>query len=67
MEIIKKISALKQSLEETDEMVDQIISSLETQYLKSEKKENQISRLKEEIEINIKKIDAIIENYNAKI
>ena len=48
-------------------MVDQIISSLETQYLKSEKKENQISRLKEEIEINIKKIDAIIENYNAKI
>ena len=67
MEIIKKISALKQSLEETDELVDQIISSLETQYLKSEKKENQISRLKEEIEINIKKIDAIIENYNAKI
>lgn len=67
MEIIKKISALKQSLEETDEMVDQIISSLETQYLKTEKKENQILRLKEEIEINIKKIDVIIENYNAKV
>ena len=65
MEIEKKITILKKSIQETDGLVDEIISSLNNQKLKVENKEKKISQLKEEVRNNIDKIDKIIENYNA--
>ena len=65
MEIEKKITILKKSIQETDDLVDEIISSLNNQKLKVENKEKKISQLKEEVRNNIDKIDKIIENYNA--
>jgi hypothetical protein len=65
MEINKKIIILKKSIQETDDLVNEIISSLNNQKLKVESKEKKISKLKEEVRSNIDKIDQIIENYNA--
>lgn len=65
MEINKKIIILKKSIQETDDLVNEIISSLNNQKLKVENKEKKISQLKEEVRSNIDKIDQIIENYNA--
>ena len=65
MEIIKKVALLKNSIEEMDNLVDGLISNLQTQKLRVENKEKKISSLKDEIKNNINKIDHIIENYNA--
>ena len=65
MEIISKIAELKKSIEETDRLVEELISSLESQQLKTLNKEKKISNLQEEVKSNIKKIDLIIENYDA--
>ena len=65
MEIISKIAELKKSIEETDRLVEELISSLESQQLKTLNKEKKINNLQEEVKSNIKKIDLIIENYDA--
>tara|TARA_Y100001970_G_scaffold293020_1_gene437244 strand:+ start:1552 stop:1755 length:204 start_codon:yes stop_codon:yes gene_type:complete len=65
MQLLKKIKELKKSIQETDELVEQLISSLRAEEIRSEKKENKILQLKDEINLNIKKIDKIIDNYNA--
>ena len=65
MEIISKIAELKKSIEETDQLVEELISSLESQQLKTLNKEKKINNLQEEVKSNIKKIDLIIENYDA--
>ena len=65
MEIIKQIANLKKTIEVTDQLVDELISTLESQRLKSEKKDEKIKILKEEVKLNIEKIDEIIEEYNA--
>ena len=65
MQLLKKISELKKSIQETDQLVEELIASLKAQELKSENKEKKILKLKEEVRLNIEKIDKIIENYNA--
>ena len=65
MEIIKKIIDLKESIEETEIMVQKLISNLDNQRNKTNNKQKKILLLKEEVEININKIDEIIEDYNA--
>ena len=65
MEIIDKIIELEKSIVETDELVDELISSLQAQKLRVENKEKKILKLKEEIRYNIDKIDKIVEKYNA--
>ena len=67
MDIIKKITSLKISVEEIDKLVDKLISGLNEQKIKVEKKERKISILKEQVSKNIDKIDKILENYNANI
>ena len=63
MEILKKIADLKKSILETDQLVDDLLSSLEAQQNRIDNKEKTILQLKEEVKLNVKKIDEIIENY----
>ena len=65
MEILKKIKNLNKSVETSNQLVDELISSLKAQKLKSQNKEHKIEILKEQIRLNIDKIDKIVENYNA--
>ena len=65
MEILKKIAELKKSILETDQLVDDLLSSLEAQQNKIDNKEKKILLLKKEVKINVEKIEKIIEDYNA--
>ncbi len=65
MEIEKEINDLKKSVLELELLVEELISSLEAQKLRVSNKEKIISKLKEEVRINIEKIDQIIEEYHA--
>ena len=65
METLKKIAGLKKSILETDQLVDDLLSSLKAHQNRIGNKEKQILQLKEEVKINIEKIDEIIEDYNA--
>ena len=65
MEIEKEINNLKKSVLELEQLVEELISSLEAQKLRVSNKEKIISQLKEEIRTNIEKIDQIIEEYHA--
>ena len=62
---INEIDKLKQSIVETDQLVDEMIEFLEAQKIRTQKKEKKISELKEEVRVNIEKIDKIIDGYNA--
>ena len=65
MEIEKEINDLKKSVMELELLVEELISSLEAQKLRVSNKEKIISQLKEEVRINVEKIDQIIEEYHA--
>ena len=65
MEIEKEINVLKKSIKELEQLVEELIASLEAQKLRVSNKEKIISQLKEEVRTNIEKIDEIIEEYHA--
>ena len=65
MEIEKEINVLKKSIKELEQLVEELISSLEAQKLRVSNKEKIISQLKEDIRSNIEKIDEIIKEYHA--
>jgi len=65
MEILEKISELKKSIKETDLLIEELISSLNAYKLRSENRDEKISKIKEEVRVNIEKIDEFIEDYNA--
>ena len=65
MEIEKDINVLKKSIKELEQLVEELISSLEAQKLRVSNKEKIISQLKEDIRSNIEKIDEVIEEYHA--
>ena len=65
MEIEKEINVLKKSIKELEQLVEELISSLEAQKLRVSNKEKIISQLKDDIRSNIEKIDEIIEEYHA--
>ena len=65
MKILKKITKLKKSIIETDQLIDDLLLSLETQQNRIDNKEKKIAELKEEVKINVGKIDEIIKDYNA--
>ena len=64
MEILKRIAELKKFILETDQLVDDLLSSLKAQQNRIDNKEKKILQLKEEVKINVEKIDEIIEDYN---
>ena len=65
MDSLKKIADLKKSIQVTNQLIDKLTDVLKSKENKIHNKENQIKDLKEEIRINAKKIDQIIEDYNA--
>ncbi|MFL2510419.1 MAG: hypothetical protein ACJ0RE_04550 [Alphaproteobacteria bacterium] len=65
MEIEKEINVLKKSIKELEQLVEELIASLEAQKLRVSNKEKIISQLKDDIRSNIEKIDEIIEEYHA--
>ncbi len=65
MEIEKEINDLKNSIKELEQLVEELISSLEAQKLRVSNKEKIISQLKGDLRRNIEKIDEIIEEYYA--
>ena len=65
MEILKKIVELKISILETDQLVDDLLLSLEAHKSRIESKDKKIIQLKEEVKINVDKIDEIIRDFNA--
>ena len=65
MEIEKEINVLKKSIKELEQLVEELIASLEAQKLRVSNKEKIISQLKEDIRSNIEKIDEIIKEYHA--
>ena len=64
MDILQKIEKLKKTIEETEQLVDEMISSLEVQNIKYQDKEGQLNSLKSEVRLNVEKIDEIIKDYN---
>ena len=62
--IMNKITELETSIKKTELLIDEILLYLEEQKIKNTLKEQKILKLKEEVAINVEKIDEIIENYN---
>lgn len=60
---MEKITELETSIKKTDVLVDRLALFLEEQKIKTRLKEEKILKLKEEVKINVEKIDEIIENY----
>lgn len=65
MEILHKLETLEKSIDETDKLIEELISNLKDQKIKLENKEKKISYLKRDVSDNVDKIDKILENYNA--
>ena len=65
MDLLEKIKKVEKTINETDQLLDEILLSFENNKNKLNQKELEIAELKEEIKHNIQKIDLIIKNYNA--
>ena len=61
----KEINHLKKSIKELEQLVEELIASLEAQKLRVSNKEKMIFQLKAEVRTNIEKIDEIIKEYHA--
>jgi hypothetical protein len=64
MSIMDKITELETSIKKTDVLVDELALYLKELKIKTRLKEEKILKLKEEVTINVEKIDEIIENYH---
>ena len=65
MDILKRIEILKNKVIQVDELVDDLLLTLEAKQNKIYIKENKILQLKEVVKKNVDKIDSIIDEYNA--
>ena len=65
MDILKRIENLKNKMIQVEELVDDLLLTLEAKQNKIYIKENQILQLKEVVKKNIDKIDTIIDEQNA--
>ena len=65
MEILQQITELKKTVEETEQLFEELLSFLEAQKLRSENKDLKIAKLKETVMHNIKKIDKILGDNDA--
>ena len=65
MDILKRIEILKNKMTQVEELVDELLLTLESKQNKINIKENQILQFKEEVKKNVDKIDSIIDEYNA--
>jgi len=65
MNILKRIEILKNKMIQVEELVDDLLLTLEAKQNKIYIKENKILQLKEVVKKNVDKIDSIIDEYNA--
>jgi len=65
MDILKRIEILKNKMIQVEELVDDLLLTLEAKQNKIYIKENKILKLKEVVKKNVDKIDSIIDEYNA--
>ena len=65
MDIIKKITQLKQKVKETDLLVDKLLSKLEDEKMQSKINKDSLNLLKDEVKSSVNKIDKIVKDYNA--
>jgi len=65
MDILKRIEILKNKAIQVEELVDDLLLTLEAKQNKIYIKENKILQLKEVVKKNVDKIDSIIDEYNA--
>ena len=65
MDILKRIEILKNKMIQVEELVDDLLLTLEAKQNKIYIKENNILQLKEVVKKNVDKIDSIIDEYNA--
>jgi len=65
MDILKRIEILKNKMIQAEELVDDLLLTLEAKQNQIYTKENKISQLKKVVKENVDKIDTIIEEYNA--
>ena len=65
MDILKRIEILKNKMIQMEELVDDLLLTLEAKQNKIHIKENKILQLKEVVKKNVDKIDSIIDEYNA--
>ena len=65
MDILKRIEILKNKMIQVEELVDDLLLTLEAKQNKIDIKENKILQLKEVVKKNVDKIDSIIDEYNA--
>ena len=65
MDILKRIEILKNKMIQVEELVDDLLLTLEAKQNKIYIKENKILQLKEVVKKNVDKIDLIIDEYNA--
>ena len=65
MDILKRIEILKNKMIQAEELVDDLLLTLDAKQNKINIKENKILQLKEVVKKNVDKIDSIIDEYNA--
>ncbi|HIA60654.1 MAG: hypothetical protein MK015_03630 [Alphaproteobacteria bacterium] len=65
MDILKRIEILKNKMIQVEELVDDLLLTLEAKQNKIYIKENKILQLKEVVKKNVDKIDSMIDEYNA--
>ena len=65
MDILKRIEILKNKMIQVEELVDDLLLTLEAKQNNIYIKENKILQLKEVVKKNVDKIDTIIDEYNA--
>ena len=65
MDILKRIEILKNKMIQVEELVDDLLLTLEAKQNNIYIKENKILQLKEVVKKNVDKIDSIIDEYNA--
>jgi len=65
MDIIKKITQLKQKVKETDLLVDKLLSRLDDEKLQSKINKDSLNLLKDEVKSSVNQIDEIVKDYNA--
>lgn len=65
MDILKRIEIIKNKVIQAEELVDDLLETVEAKQNKIHIKENKILQLKEVVKKNVDKIDSIIDEYNA--
>ena len=65
MDLLKKVKELQNKLTQTEELIEDLLLSLDSNEAKVQNREKKIEFLKENIKKNVEKLDIIIKDYNA--